>query len=386
VKASERAVGNTAQNEMPQGLSPATRVLMTVDAVGGVWRYAMDLAASLVSKNTHFVFLGLGPRPSPEQRLEAEALGKLIWAEEAQLDWLADAPAEMGDLPSLLHRVAKAERVDLLHLNAPSQACRLTIDRPVVVVSHSCVVTWMHAVRGVAQPTGWAWQTAFNRNGFDAADAVVAPSRSHAAALEHCYGTIGNLSVVFNAAQVGAGTAEREPFIFAAGRWWDEGKNGSVLDAAAETLSWPVRIAGALRGPNAERIAMRHVDHLGELPSTEVRSLMKQAAIFVSPSLYEPFGLAPLEAASAGTPLVLADIPTYRELWDGAAMFASPRDPGSFSAALEALIASPALRHEMGRKALVRSQRYSAPVQAQAMLRLYQDVRAPAKPRLVYTS
>ena len=38
-------------------------------------------------------------------------------------------------------------------------------------------------------------------------------------------------------------------------------------------------------------------------------------------ALYEPFGLAVLEAAQAGCALVLSDIPTFRELWDGAALF-----------------------------------------------------------------
>ncbi len=48
--------------------------------------------------------------------------------------------------------------------------------------------------------------------------------------------------------------------------------------------------------------------------------------IFVSTSLYEPFGLAVLEAAQAGCPLVLSDIATFRELWDGAAIFFPPGD------------------------------------------------------------
>ena len=52
--------------------------------------------------------------------------------------------------------------------------------------------------------------------------------------------------------------------------------------------------------------------------------MMARTAVFVSPALYEPFGLAVLEAAQAGCALVLSDIPTFRELWDGVALFVAP--------------------------------------------------------------
>lgn len=359
---------------------------MTVDAVGGVWRYAMDLAAGLQSTGVRFTFVGLGPVPSAAQQQEAERLGKLIW-EDAPLDWLAAGPDGLADLPDRLQRLAQQEAVDLVHLNAPSQACGLKLGCPIVTVSHSCVVTWMHAMRGgQSLPAEWAWQKRFNRAGFDAADAVLAPSRSHADALERCYGPIQGLSVVHNAAPARTEIAQRQPFVFAAGRWWDEGKNGAVLDAAAKHLDWPLRLAGSLEGPNGQRIGLRHADHLGTLPSSEIEPLMARAGIFVSPSIYEPFGLAPLEAASTGTPLVLADIPTYRELWDGAALFAPPRDPTGFVDALQQLIADASLRGDMGRKALQRARRYSQAEQAQAMLQVYNAVRARALPRLVLTS
>ncbi|MBS9721884.1 glycosyltransferase family 4 protein [Tianweitania sp. BSSL-BM11] len=358
---------------------------MTVDAVGGVWRYAMDLAAGLQASGVHFIFVGLGPNPSPAQRSEAERWGKLIW-EDAQLDWLAEGPQDLADLPALLERLVGEEGVDLLHLNAPSQACGLKLDCPIVAMSHSCVVTWMHAVRGQEVPAQWSWQKRLNREGFDAADVVLAPSRSHADALEQCYGPIDALSVVYNASQAGAEIAQRQPFVFAAGRWWDEGKNGAVLDDVAGQVEWPVQLAGALKGPNGQQINLQQADHLGVLPTAQIQELMKAAGIFVSPSLYEPFGLAPLEAACTATPLVLADIPTYRELWDGAALFASPRDPASFVEALQTLIASETLRRDMGRKALDRAKRYSLQAQAQAMLQIYDAVCVAAEPRLVLSS
>ena len=69
--------------------------------------------------------------------------------------------------------------------------------------------------------------------------------------------------------------------------------------------------------------------------------------VFVSPALYEPFGLAVLEAAQAGCALVLADIPTFRELWDGAALFVPPSDDRAIAATLSTITADTALRTRM---------------------------------------
>jgi glycosyltransferase involved in cell wall biosynthesis len=162
--------------------------------------------------------------------------------------------------------------------------------------------------------------------------------------------------------------------VFAAARWWDEGKNPSVLDAAAERTKWPVFAAGPTSGPNGEATVFRHVNSLGPLPNREVRSLMGRAGIFVSPSLYEPFGLAALEAASCGTPLLLADIPTYRELWDGAAAFFAPRDATALAETLDRLVSDRSGRKALGAAALRRSRRFTVSRQAQAMRAVYDDV------------
>ena len=91
----------------------------------------------------------------------------------------------------------------------------------------------------------------------------------------------------------------------------------------------------------------------------------------MSPSIYEPFGLAALEAASAGAPLVLADIPTYRELWDGAALFFSPKEPGALAEAVNRLAADEPGRRTLARAAVRRSRRFTRLRQAAAMLAIY---------------
>jgi len=359
------------------GRAAAPHVLVTLDAIGGVWRYAMDLAEGLTRAGYRFTFAGLGPRPSPQQQREAEALGRLHWL-DAPLDWTAEAEAELDVIPDLLQQLVAQSDVDLVHLNLPSQACALELDVPVLVVSHSCVVTWFAAVRQSPVPADWQWQYRRNRSGFDVASAVLAPSRSHAEMLRASYGAIGNLDVVYNGSRPGLASAPKDNVVFAAGRWWDEGKNGAVLDRAARHTAWPVIMAGSVRGPNGQYFAIEGAEAPGELAHGEVLHRMSRAAVVASPSIYEPFGLAPLEAAQAGAALVLSDIPTYRELWEGAALFAPADDDHAFAAALNSLAEDPALRDDLAARARRRAQDFTLERQATAMQAVYDRLLRPA--------
>ena len=181
----DRAPSAALPAEAGTGNRLPRRIIMTVDAVGGVWRYAMDLAEALRDAGVETVFAGLGPGPSTEQRRETARIGTLEWL-AAPLDWMVDDESGLDAVPALLAELALKRFVDLLHLNLPSQAAGLAVELPVVAVSHSCVATWFDAVRGSGLPRDWRWQKRRNRQGFDRADVVLAPSRSHAAALARC--------------------------------------------------------------------------------------------------------------------------------------------------------------------------------------------------------
>ncbi|MFN7102484.1 MAG: glycosyltransferase family 4 protein [Pseudorhizobium sp.] len=347
------------------------RLLMTVDAIGGVWRYAMDLAAELKMLGVETVFVCLGPAPSAQKAREANAIGRLLVV-EAPLDWLVESAEAVAGVPSMIADLSRREQADLLHLNLPSQAAGLETDIPVVTVSHSCVVTWFAGVRQSGVPEAWEWQLGLNRSGLQRADAVISPSRSHAEMLEQAYGSVPHLQVVHNGSRITNELTEKKDMVFAAGRWWDDGKNGAVLEAAAKSLNWPLIMAGSNAGPNGQHLPIVHASHEGELTHDETVALMRQAKIVVSPSIYEPFGLAPLEAARAGAALVLSDIPTYRELWDGCALFADPRDPEAFRSAISRLSSDAGLRATLAVKAYERSLRFTVSAQARAMAAIYE--------------
>jgi glycosyltransferase involved in cell wall biosynthesis len=145
-------------------------------------------------------------------------------------------------------------------------------------------------------------------------------------------------------------------FILAAGRLWDTAKNVSAL-AASRGLDWPVFVAGPqsdMPGNDTGELML-----IGDLSHGALRSRMQRAAIFVSPARYEPFGLAVLEAASAGCALVLSDIPTFRELWSAAALFVDPADDRALHRALASLCSDDRERARLQIAARERSKTYS---------------------------
>jgi glycosyltransferase involved in cell wall biosynthesis len=95
------------------------------------------------------------------------------------------------------------------------------------------------------------------------------------------------------------------------------------------------------------------------------------ASIFAAPARYEPFGLAILEAAAAGCALVLGDIPSLRENWDGAAAFVPPEDRVALGATINLLIADAQERTRLAAAARRRAGRFTLRRMAQSYATLY---------------
>jgi glycosyltransferase involved in cell wall biosynthesis len=224
-------------------------------------------------------------------------------------------------------------------------------------------------VIGGAMPCDFRWRSELHRAGLAAGDQVVTPSAAFADATRRAYRLATLPTVVHNGrASLALPGAARERFAFTAGRLWDKGKDAITLDRAAALLPFPVEAAGTLSGPNGDRLALAHARPVGSLSEAELASRLAARPVFVSAALYEPFGLAVLEAAQAGCPLVLSDIPSFRELWDGAALFVPRRDHVAFAAA-STRAADQA--DELGAKARERAGRYTPEALAAGMRALY---------------
>jgi glycosyltransferase involved in cell wall biosynthesis len=340
-------------------------LLMTADAVGGVWSYALDLARGLASHGTRVTLAVLGPAPDAAQRAAAEAIPNVaLEVTGLPLDWLASTPAEVLAAGRAVAAIAERIGADLVQLNSPALAAA-PFPVPVVGVCHSCVATWWRAVRGGDLPEDFRWRTAILAEGYAAADALVAPSRAFARATQAAYGLAAQ--VVHNGRRDGPRTPRMGAFAFTAGRLWDEGKDLATLDRAAARLDIPVLAAGPTAGPNGTAVALPRLKRLGTLDEAAMRSWLARGPVFVSAARYEPFGLAVLEAAQAGCALVLSDIPTFRELWKGAALFVAPGDDDGFATAIRTLVADREQRARLRVAAGERARRYSLEAMASGM-------------------
>ncbi len=211
--------------------------------------------------------------------------------------------------------------------------------------------------------------------GFNAADSVVAPSAAFAAHLARAYGLSRPVQCVHNGRRA-LPMKKRGPedFVFTVGRLWDDGKNVRTLDEAASRLHVPMEAIGPLNGPNGAAASFENLHTPGELPLGRIAERLAQRPIFVSSALYEPFGLSVLEAAQAGCALVLSDIPTFRELWGGAAIFVGADDPQGFATAIEQLLANPTRRADLAIAARMRALRYTPEAMASRMAQIYADL------------
>src|SRR5690348_5312257 len=124
------------------------KVLMTADAVGGVWRYCTDLAAELSGHGVQIMLATMGPRPSAEQRDEVSVLPGVTLAEsDYALEWMKDPWRDVDAAAEWLLELERQFQPDIIHLNGFAHA-RVQWNRPVIVVAHSCVYSWWRAVYG----------------------------------------------------------------------------------------------------------------------------------------------------------------------------------------------------------------------------------------------
>jgi glycosyltransferase involved in cell wall biosynthesis len=348
------------------------KLLMTCDAVGGVWQYANDLAAALAREGTSVVLAVLGPwdREGTQGRDGVKVLPTGL-----PLDWLAAGPDEVLAAGRAVAALAVEHDVDLVHLNSPALAAAGPFPAPVIAVAHGCVGTWFAAADGAVTPSELAWHEQLMLAGLLAADVVIAPSASYATAVQRHYGLPSTPLVVHNGrTPATAPTIASADHVLTAGRLWDRAKNTRLLDAIAARLPVPLRAAGPTTAPHGETVVTSHLQLLGTLDADALAAEYAAAPVFVSAASFEPFGLAVLEAAQAGCPLVLADIATFRELWTGAALFVPEQDADAYLMAIARIRTEPGLRTHLGEAARLRAARYTTAAMAQGTLAIYRGL------------
>jgi glycogen(starch) synthase len=363
----------------------ARRILMTADTVGGVFTYALELCRGLAPHGVRVVLATMGAPLAPAQRAALAALENVqVYESGLRLEWMDDPWRDVDAAGAWLMELAAAHAPDVIHLNGYAHAA-LPWGAPVLVVAHSCVLSWWRAVEGEDAPPAWDEYRRCVTAGVTRADLVVAPTRAMLDAVTGLYGRRDRSRVVHNG--LGAPSfqaAPRAPLVFSAGRLWDQAKNLAALAACAPDLPWPVYVAGPTRPPGQpehqpehqakRRAACPGLHLLGPLAPEDMQAWLARAAIYALPARYEPFGLSVLEAALAGCALVLGDIDSLRELWADAALFVPPDDPGALGHAITALARSPARRWLLAERARARAGCYTARRMTRAYLDLYAEL------------
>ncbi len=327
------------------GAAPG-RVLMTADTQGGVWTVALELAGALSRAGVATVLGDQWAGPlSPAARAAAAAVPGLELVESAyRLEWMDDPwddVAAAGDwLLDLEERGAAGPRPPERLLprgpavpGAPRR--RGALLRAVVVARGAPPAGAGRATSATARgsPRGSGPRTRWSRR-----------ARAMLSALAGEYGALGlGRGQCHPSTRATAGAfapAPKEPFVFAAGRLWDEAKNLAALEKVASPTSrglcsWP--------GATSRRAASAAAPGRASAPSVwvdepELTWWMSRAAIYASRRGTRRSAWPPWRPPSPASALVLGDLPSLREVWRDAALSRPRGRSARAPAALDHLI------------------------------------------------
>jgi glycosyltransferase involved in cell wall biosynthesis len=250
-----------------------------------------------------------------------------------------------------LQQLIRETRPDLLHF---SQFCygALECGIPKVVIAHSDVISWWNAVHGSDPPTSpWInWYRTTVSRGIRCADVVIAPSQWMLGVLGEHYPDPFRRCVIYNGrtARLFRPSDPKKECVLAVGRLWDQAKQIKLLFARKHAV--PVTVAGSVEHPDKDRNSLHdfrlseRAQFCGEQEESQLAALYSGCSMYAATSRYEPFGLAPVEAALSKCALIANDIPSFRELWGSSAFYFKRNDPDSLAHAIATFSENPALR------------------------------------------
>jgi glycosyltransferase involved in cell wall biosynthesis len=235
-----------------------------------------------------------------------------------------------------------------------------------------------------AEPPESDWIRKYRQNvarGIAGADLVVAPTAWMLQQVCRYYGEPKKKAVVYDGrnAALFLPCITRQGYAISVGRLWDAGKQATLL--LRDDLPVQVLLVGSEQSPEG---AVSSAKSMGRLPKLEMKGpqtegqlaqLLARASFYIATSRYEPFGLAPLEAALSGCPLLANDIPSLREVWGEDAFYFETNNSQSLLLAIQELASNSTLRSEYASRALERARKqYSSARMADEYLELYRSL------------
>ncbi len=362
------------------------RLLMTTDTVGGVWTFTKELSEALLHGSDEVTLVSFGRAPSREQHGWAQDTEDL-WPKsfrfvptDLPLEWMQNNSDLYPAAGALLLQLIESLQPEMLHLN---QFCfgALPTHLPKIVTAHSDVLSWWSSCRGaLSEMKEDRWLETYKdlvRRGLDGADHVTAPTCWMLDQIAALYGAPRSSSVVFNGRSLKRKQGgERRVQAVTAGRLWDEAKNISMLQQVSGSI--PILVAGDSSFEGNAVLDSPRLQFLGSLSESAMLQLFRESSLYIVTSRYEPFGLAPVEAALCGCAILVNDIPSLREVWGDAAIYFS--GAAALSCILAALSDDPTeLRRAAERSFRHASLHYTRERMASAYLRLYSSMMGEAR-------
>ncbi|SNR60834.1 glycosyltransferase family 4 protein [Desulfurobacterium atlanticum] len=117
-----------------------------------------------------------------------------------------------------------------------------------------------------------------------------------------------------------------------------------------------------------------NIEFTGYVPDEELVNLYQRAKLFVYPSLYEGFGLPPLEAMACGTPVVVSNVASLPEVCGDAAYYVNPYDVNDIAKGIETVLKYELLQKELIKKGLERVKLFSWEKSAEKLAKIIEEV------------
>jgi len=310
----------------------------------------------LLGREHHVTLVSFGRMPTVAQTFWLNHKNLTYHPTAFPLEWMQHSEAGITESAKYLGKIIYDTQPDILHF---SQFCygALEYGIPKIVVAHSDVRSWWNSVHDRNPPDSpWLdWYTTLVSRGLKCADAVVAPSQWMLDAISEHYGELAYGKVIYNGrdASLFRSASHKTDCVLSVGRIWDEAKQIRLLLERSHLV--PIRIAGAVQHPeNANSICLEgkgNFKFCGEQNEAQLGTLYSDSAAYAATSRYEPFGLAPVEAALSRCALIANDIPVFRELWGDAAFYFRRNDPDGLATAICVLAQDSPLRNHYAAQA-----------------------------------
>jgi glycosyltransferase involved in cell wall biosynthesis len=357
--------------------------------MGGIGQYAWSLLREYAGMETsnHFVCYFTHLDPPETIPLPPNFTRRVFKA------GMIDERFDQLILPSLL----KEDRIDLYH--NPTFAVPVIRDGATTVATVHDVVFKRHSQ--LVEPKLRHYLDAATRRACRTADSLITVSEFSKSEIVELYGVDpGRIIVIPNGVRPPVPASESRdrsavrltPLGLSTGAYVlyvgsiEPKKNINLLVSAfrmaADRLpGFPLKLAlaGSRAGgvyPIERRIAelgiAGRVAVLGYVPADLLEDLYSHALMFVYPSLYEGFGLPPLEAMARGVPTIVSNSSSLPEVVGGDALIVDPAKPESLAEAIIKLAEGPLLREDLARRGLERAKRFSWRRSAEAHLDVYE--------------